>query len=98
MRTQIEQIVDGIRYDTEKAQIIAHNEYWDGSNFERGGRNFHLYQSPNGRYFAGYSTQWQDERNYIEPMSKSEAMDMYEALPEHPVSYEDAFDETPEEA
>jgi len=94
----MQQIITGIRYDTEKAEVIASNEYWDGSNWERHGRNLHLYKSPNGRFFAGYSTQWQGELNYIEPLSTDEAMQMYEDLPEHPMSWEDAFGEAPEEA
>ena len=31
-------VINGIRYDTEKAVIIAHDCYWDGHNMERYGR------------------------------------------------------------
>jgi hypothetical protein len=98
MRAKVEQIIGGIRYDTEKAELIASNEYWDGSNFERGGRNKHLYKTKKGRYFLCFSTQWQGEIDYIEPLSKEDAMFEYEGLREHEMSYEEAFGEKPEEA
>jgi len=52
-------VIGGVRYDTEKAQIIAHDCYWDGHNMERNGRNTYLYKTPNGRYFAVHLTLWQ---------------------------------------
>lgn len=91
-------VIAGVRYDTEKAEVIASNEYWDGNNFERGGRNKHLYKTKKGNFFAGYSTQYQGEQDYIEPVSKKEAMQLYEELRKHESSYEAAFDVTPEEA
>jgi len=84
-------VIGGVRYDTEKAQIIAHDCYWDGHNMERNGRNTYLYKTPSGRYFAVHLTLWQGERDSIEPLSKEEAMELYEALPEHAVEFEEAF-------
>ena len=49
-----------------------------------------------GRYFAVHMTQWQGERDTIEPLGKEAAN--YETLTEHDVEYEDAFGEPPEEA
>lgn len=98
MRYQGEHIINGILYNTEKADVIASDEYWDGSNHERRGRNTHLYKTKKGNYFVGYATQWQGERGFIEVVNKEEAMARYEQLPEHDVSYEDAFGITPEEA
>lgn len=98
MRNELQQIIDGILYDTENAEIIASNEYWDGHNFERSGRNLHLYKSPKGRFFLCFSSQWQGERTYIEAISAAEAMKYYETLSEHDVSYEEAFGVSPEEA
>ena len=31
---KIRVVIDGIRYDTEKAEIIADDCYWDGHNYE----------------------------------------------------------------
>lgn len=98
MRTKITQVIAGIRYDTEKAVEIASNEFWDGHNYERGGRNKHLYKTKKGNFFVGYSTQFQGEQDYVEPVSESKAMQLYEELQTHNVEYEDVFDVTPEEA
>lgn len=91
MRTSMIKIIDGIRYNTETARVIASDEYWDGHNFERGGTNQHLYRSKTGRYFAGHSTQWQGSRASIEALSEEEAKHLYETLQEHEEEYEDAF-------
>jgi hypothetical protein len=98
MRTNISKIIDGIRYDTEKAEVIASNEYWDGHNWERGGRNMHLYKTKKGRFFLGCSTQWQGEIDYIEPLTKEDAMYNFEKLEVQEVTYEKAFGVEPEEA
>ena len=84
-------VIGGVRYDTEKAEVIAHDAYWDGHNLERHGRNVYLYKTPNGRYFAVYLTMWQGERDSIEPLSKEGAIELYEQLPEHEVEFEEAF-------
>ncbi len=89
---KMQKIIDGIRYDTEKATLIAHDVYWDGSNFERHGRNMWLYRTPNGRYFVVTGTLWQGERDTLRPVDEAEARRLYETvLPEHEVSYEEAF-------
>ncbi len=90
-RIQMQRVIHGIRYDTEKATVIAHDVYWDGHNFERHGRNTWLYRTPNGRYFAVTGTLWQGERDILTPLSPEEARRMYEQLPEHEVPYEEAF-------
>ena len=92
-RVQMQRVIEGIRYDTEKATVIAHNVYWDGSNWERHGRNTWLYRTPHGRYFQVVGTLWQGERDTLTPLSLEEARSLYERLPEHEVAYEDAFPE-----
>jgi len=32
-------VIGGKLYDTEKAQVVASDRYWDGSNWERHGRS-----------------------------------------------------------
>ena len=94
----MEQIVDGLRYDTETATKVAHDRYFDGSNWERHGRNTYLYKTPNGRFFLHHTTLWQGERDRIEPVGLEEAKQYYEDLPEHEMSYAEAFGEEPEDA
>ncbi len=90
-------VIGGVRYDTEKAQIIAHDCYWDGHNMERNGRNTYLYKTPNGRYFLVRLTLWQGERDSIEPLTKDEAIYFYEQLLEKEVEFEEAFPGEPVE-
>ncbi|WP_427365661.1 hypothetical protein [Candidatus Caldatribacterium saccharofermentans] len=41
---------------------------------------------------------WQGERSSIEPISREEAKEWYEQLPEKHLGYEEVFGEVPEEA
>ena len=94
----MEQIVNGLNYDTEKADLVAHDRYFDGSNWERHGRNTYLYRTKAGRFFLHHTTLWQGERDRIEPVSPDEARQYYEDLPEHDMPYAEAFGEEPEDA
>jgi len=88
---EIREVIGGIRYDTEKAQIIAHDCYWDGHNMERQGRNTYLYKTPKSRYFAVHLTLWQGEIDRLEPLTVDEAVALYKRLPEKEVEFEEAF-------
>jgi len=88
----MERIVDGIRYRVDAATLIADDQYWDGSNHERNGRNRFLYRTPNGRYFVVTLTMWQGEQDALLPISPDDARAAYEeACTEHHVEYEEAF-------
>lgn len=87
-------IVDGKRYSTETATLLASDAYWDGHNHERQGRNCYLYRTPRGAYFCLHLTMWQGESHSIEPVSEADARDLYEGMAAHGmavVSFEDAF-------
>jgi hypothetical protein len=88
-------IINRTVYDTEKATEIANDHYWDGHNFERGGRNTHLFKTAKGNYFAHHVTLWQGEHDSIEPLTLDEAADMYEQLHVHVVAFEQAFPDIP---
>jgi hypothetical protein len=94
----MQQIIGGKRYDTETAALVASNYYWDGSNWQRRGRNMYLYKTPNNRFFLHHTTLWQGERDYLEAVGPNTAKTYYEELPEHVLDYETAFGEAPEEA
>ncbi|MFZ5878713.1 MAG: hypothetical protein ACOY0R_05040 [Chloroflexota bacterium] len=85
------EIVERKQYSTKTATLLADDEYWDGSNFERNGRNCFLYGTPNGAYFTVNMTQWQGERDSLTPITQAEAIDLYETLPERHVPFEQAF-------
>jgi len=91
-------VIDGKMYDTEKAQLVASDRYWDGSNWDRKGRNTYLYKTAKGNFFLYHTTGWQGERDHIEPVTLEEAKWHYEQLPEYEMEWEEAFGEPPEEA
>ena len=92
---KLSEVISGVRYTVGTASLLASNEYWDGHNWERGGRNTHLYRSPKGYYFAAHTSQWQDETSYIETLTTGRAQELFEDLREHEVDYDIAFPETP---
>jgi len=96
--TKFSQIIGGKLFDISKATEIAGDDYWDGSNCTRSGRNTILYRTLKGNFFLGHYTCWQGERDSLEPISKEEAKEWYESLSEQRLSYEEAFGEPPEEA
>ena len=93
-RFDMKRVVNGRRYNTETATLLADDVYWDGSNFERAGRNSWLYKTPKGSYFLVTASQWQGERDTLEPLTIEEAKELYEEhLPEHYIGWEEAFGE-----
>jgi hypothetical protein len=84
-------VIGGKRYDTEKAQLLASDRYWDGNNWERHGRNTFLYRTAKGNCFIHRTTLWQGERDSIEAVDEARARALYEELPEHDVDFEEAF-------
>jgi len=80
---KITRIIDGKRYSTETATMLASDCWWDGSNHERGGRNTFLYRTPKGAYFALHRSMWQGEHDTIEPLTQAEALKLYERMADH---------------
>ena len=92
-------VVDGKRYSTETATVLASDEYWDGRNYERSGRNTFLFRTHHGNYFKVEVSQWQGELNELVPLDENEAIKLYEELSVHTCEYENAFpDQKVEEA
>jgi hypothetical protein len=91
-------VIDGKRYTVNTSTLLADDAYWDGSNYDRHGRNTWLYRTKGGAYFRVDMTMWQGEKDVITALSEREAMQLYEELPEHPVEYEEAFGVMIEEA
>jgi hypothetical protein len=88
---KMSEIIDRKRYDTDTATLIAGNDYWDGNNFERHGRQTFLYRTPKGGYFLQHLTQWQGEQDRLEPITQDEAVSQWESLSERRVDFEEAF-------
>jgi len=94
----MKQVIDGKEYNTKTADLVASDRYWDGSNFERHGRNTYLYKTRKGNFFAMHTTQWQGEQDTLEALTEDEAKRLYEQLREHDLDYKAAFGVDPEEA
>ena len=84
-------VVRGKRYSTATSELLAGNDYWDGHNYERAGRNTFLYRTQKGKYFRVDLSQWTGERGGIEPLSEDDALDLWETLSERRVEYDKAF-------
>jgi hypothetical protein len=86
-------IIDKKRYSTKTATLLAGDDFWDGHNFERHGRNSWLYRTPRGAYFTVHLSQWEGESDSLQPCSVDEAIQFFEGChdEQHRVSYEEAF-------
>lgn len=86
-------VINQKRYDTSKATLLCGDDYWDGHNFERQGRNTFLYRTQSGNYFFQNLTQWQGESDTIEPCTRDEAIEFFESCRESDqrVKFEEAF-------
>jgi hypothetical protein len=85
-------IVEQRRYSTTTATLVAGDDFWDGHNWERQGRQCWLYKTPNGAFFTVNLTKWQGERDTLTPVTLGEAIELFEgSLTEHRVNYAVAF-------
>lgn len=85
------EVKGGLRYNTETATLLAGDDYWDGHNWERRGRNQFLFRTPNGRYFCQELTRWEREIDRLVPVDQGTAINIFESLPEKRFSFEEAF-------
>lgn len=65
----IRQMVDGVVYDTRKADAVCHTS-------EQSGWYNELYQDQEGRYFVVRNSLWNRENSYIRPCLEKEAKAM----------------------
>lgn len=87
-------VVEGIRYDTEKSYLLAHDQAWNGTGHDRTGRNTFLFRSLQaGLFFQVLITAWEWERDKLIPLTRDQALRLYEALPVKEMSFEEAFPE-----
>ncbi len=84
-------VIGRMRFTTEGATLLAGDDYWDGHNHERRGRNTFLYRTANGNYFAVHQTCWQGEHDRLQPLSQDEAIGLFENLHVKRVEFEEAF-------
>lgn len=87
-------VVEGVRYDTEKSYLLAHDQTWTGTGHDHTGRNTFLFRSiQTGRFFQILTTAWEWERDTLSPLTRDQAIRLYEVLPVKDTSFEEAFPE-----
>lgn len=84
-------IVAGKRYRTDRATLVAHDAYWNGHNYEQGGRNTFLFKTPNGNFFAQHQTLLQGETDKIRPLETNQAVALYQSLRKKEVPFRVVF-------
>jgi len=67
---RVSMVVDGVRYDTFKADALCHTEELDGWMME-------LYRDFRGRYFIVHWTNWENVKPSISLCDKSHAIRLY---------------------
>jgi hypothetical protein len=78
----VEQIINGLRYDTEKSTLIASSK--DGAK--------HLYQTKNKRFFLYFERPGQSTvAPYLEAISAARAKKEYGSMPKQIISWNKAF-------
>lgn len=86
------QVINGKRYDSQKSETI-------GAVSKGTSRKTTLEKTKKGNFFLYHYTQWQGEVDFIEPISKEEAIVQYgNIIGEADIDYESTFGEEPEEA
>ncbi len=80
-------VVAGKRYRTDKATLVAHDAYWNSYNREQGGRNTFLFRTSRGNFFAQYQTLVPGETDSIKPLNINEAMHLYQSLQKKEVPF-----------
>ena len=68
---RVRQMVNGVIYDTFKADALCHTLWTDGWFME-------LYKDEEGRYFVAHYTDWKDGVNHISPCGSEDARKLYE--------------------
>jgi hypothetical protein len=85
-------IINCKRYDTETATLLAGDDWWDGHNYERRGRQRYLYRSARGSFFLVTLSQWQGEPSErLEVVAQEQAIALWEELREHREPFSEAF-------
>ena len=78
----VEQIINGLRYDTDKSTLVASSK--DGAK--------HLYQTKNKRFFLYFERPNQSTvAPYLEAISSSRAKKEYGSMPKQVVPWNKAF-------
>lgn len=74
---RVRQVVNGVLYDTHKADMLCGDFYCDGINEYRDGMAFELYVDCFGRFFVARYTDWENGSDSITTIGKEDAYKLY---------------------
>jgi len=75
---RVKQVINGVVYDTYKADALCNNFYQDGINEYTSGMAFELYVDSFGRFFVARYAEWENGTDNITPTTKEHARKLYE--------------------
>ena len=84
-----EEIIDGTRYSTRTAVLIARGT--DKNTNDPQNWNIFLYRTPEYTYFKVHLNPSQNMKNLLHPISRLDALNLYGELTDRCVDLEDAF-------
>ena len=93
-----EEIIDGIRYSTKTAVLIARGDDRTVGEDEPIDWNVFLYRTPDWNYFTIHMNPSSGSQRMIVPIGKIEALNLFGSLTEQCVDLEDAFPELDKES
>lgn len=74
---RVKQVVNGVLYDTYKADAICNDFYLDGEQEYKDGMAFELYVDSEGRFFIARYVEWENGTDSITTVGKEEAKRLY---------------------
>lgn len=74
---RVKQVVNGVLYDTFKADAICNDFYQDGEHEFKDGMAFELYVDSEGRFFVARYVEWENGTDSITTIGKHEAVNLY---------------------
>jgi hypothetical protein len=86
-----EQVIDGIRYSTKTAILIARGHDRIIDDHQEKDWNIFLYRTLEGGYFKVHLSSSYETQSILEPMNRVEALHQFDKLSERFVEIEDAF-------
>ncbi|MCK5572822.1 MAG: hypothetical protein KAJ12_08670, partial [Bacteroidetes bacterium] len=89
-RKEMKSVINGKRYNTETATLIASSRGDDGGAYSSG-RSAELYRTAKGAYFLAVETQWVGEDDGISALDTEEAVERFDNLRDKAMDFEEAF-------
>ena len=86
-----EKIIDGIRYSTKTAVLIARGDDRTTNDHQEKDWNLFLYRTPEDNYFKVHLAPSNSTQSILEPINRVEALNLFDILIERCVEIEDAF-------